>query len=128
MAQQAQAEVNVDQEAEMMDQGQQDLQPAPEVAQQAQAEVNVDQGAAAGAAAAGAAGTQEPDGLNYQFIKGQGKDTQLLSFRGKLYTKDRPGPGHKVYYRCRRRRQCMARGYILQSTFHPNLDVEHSAR
>ena len=65
---------------------------------------------------------------NYTYQKGQKEGSRLLVFEGKVYHRDVKNVGPKAYYKCRHRKECGARGYVLEERFYPNLDVPHSPR
>ena len=65
---------------------------------------------------------------NYTYQKGQKEGSRLLVFEGKVYHRDQKNVGPKAYYKCRHRKECGARGYVLEERFYPNLDVPHSPR
>ena len=65
---------------------------------------------------------------NYTYQKGQKEGSRLLVFEGKVYHRDQKNFGPKVYFKCRHRKECGARGYVLEERFYPNLDVPHSPR
>ena len=64
---------------------------------------------------------------NYTLQKGQTEGSLVLSFEGKIFHKDSNKPP-KVYYKCRNRKECGARGYIFEERFHLNLDIPHRPR
>ena len=64
------------------------------------------------------------DALNFSFVSGQQRGTKLLSYNGKLYSRDKP-KGKVEYYRCRKYKTCPATGYVEHGLFHLNDYTNH---
>lgn len=56
---------------------------------------------------------------NYELVPGQRSNTHLLVFGGKIYTRDKIGANGREYFRCRKRKECNATGYIDNGKFLP---------